>query len=109
MLHTNLSSGYLPDVLHVETDAVCGTMEPDCPRGASGIVRRCQARIPDCILRELLQITELLYGYARVFKGSITQSEAKFKSWDDLVLVKEISDGSNYRSYDPQHRTNGSR
>jgi len=68
---THLSSGYLSVILNIKSDAVCGTMEPDRPRSASGIRRGCLSRFPDGLFREVLRVAEFFDLKIRVLKGGI--------------------------------------
>ena len=87
-------------------------MEPDSPRGTGGIGGGCQTRFPDCLFRELFQVTEFFYVEVRVLEGGIAQSESKLESWGNLFLAKR----SQYQprrerdnTSDVRHRTSDSR
>ena len=56
---TYLGSGYTSIIPDVESDVVCGAMEPERPRGTGGIGGGSLAGFPDSLFGELLQVLEL--------------------------------------------------
>ena len=88
MQMTHLSSSYLSVVLNIESDAVCGTMEPDRPRRPSGVGGRCLTGFPYRLFQEFLQVAKFFDHQIRILERGVAQTEAKLESRSDVFLIR---------------------